>query len=144
MANRANILGKSICVGDVIKVHQKVKEKDKERIQVFSGIVIKIKGAGINKSFTVRKISTGRIGIERIWPVNSPWLTKIEVTKRGKVKRAKLYYLRKKLGRKATRVKTVQQKKALSSQVSKKSKKLDAEKKPRKSGRKSSPKVSSK
>ena len=86
-------------VGDTIKVHQKIKEGDKERIQIFEGIVIAVKNRGVGKSFTVRKIATGGIGVERIWPLNSPHLAKIEVKKKGDVRRAKLYYLRKKLGK---------------------------------------------
>ncbi len=79
--------------GDTLAVHTKVKEGDKERIQVFEGVVIKKKGSGMNATFTVRKISNG-IGVERIFPVNSPGIEKIEKLRSGKVRRAKLYYLR--------------------------------------------------
>ncbi|MFC1711220.1 50S ribosomal protein L19 [Patescibacteria group bacterium] len=106
MANRLQILDTTICVGDTIKVHQKVLEKDKERIQIFQGIVIRIKGHSENKSFTVRKIATGAVGVERIWPVVSPWIVKVEIVKKGKVRRAKLYYLRERIGKRAVRVKT--------------------------------------
>jgi len=82
-------------VGDKIKVFQKIQEGDKIRIQPFEGIVIAIKGKGENKMFTVRKIAADRIGVERIWPLNSPWIEKIDIIKKGKVRRAKLYYLRK-------------------------------------------------
>ena len=86
--------------GDRIRVHIKVKEGDKERIQPFEGIVISIRGSRNNTTFTVRKISYG-IGVERIFPLHSPVIQKIEVIRRGKVARAKLYYLRKYKGKKA-------------------------------------------
>jgi len=79
--------------GDTVAVHTKVKEGDKERIQVFEGVVLKRKGGGINQTFTVRKISNG-VGVERVFPVHSPSIDKIEKVKSGKVRRAKLYYLR--------------------------------------------------
>ena len=79
--------------GDTIAVHYKVKEGNKERIQVFEGVVIRVTGGQVAKSFTVRKISSG-IGVERIIPVNSPMIDKIVVLKYGKVRRSKLYYLR--------------------------------------------------
>ncbi|RMF64770.1 MAG: 50S ribosomal protein L19 [Calditrichaeota bacterium] len=79
--------------GDTVAVHTKVREGDKERIQVFEGVVIKRKGGGINQTFTVRKISDG-IGVERIFPLHSPNIAKIVKLKTGKVRRAKLYYLR--------------------------------------------------
>lgn len=79
--------------GDTVAVHVKVKEGDKERLQVFQGIVIKRRGAGVNKTFTVRKISNG-VGVERIFPVHSPNIAKIERLRHGRVRRAKLYYLR--------------------------------------------------
>jgi len=79
--------------GDTVAVHTKVIEGDKERIQVFEGVVIQRKGAGINETFTVRKISNG-VGVERIFPVHSPNIEKIVKIKSGKVRRAKLYYLR--------------------------------------------------
>lgn len=79
--------------GDTLQVHTKVKEGEKERIQVFEGVVIKRKGGGINATFTVRKISNG-IGVERIFPVHSPNIDKIVKLRSGKVRRAKLYYLR--------------------------------------------------
>ena len=79
--------------GDTLAVSVRVIEGDKERIQIYQGICIKRKGGGINETFTVRKISNG-VGVERIFPIHSPRLAKIEVVRRGRVRRAKLYYLR--------------------------------------------------
>lgn len=95
-------LGVSFKSGDQIKVHFKVVEGGNERIQIFEGIVIRIKGSGLSETFTVRKISFG-IGIERIFPIHSPRIDKVEVVRRGKVRRAKLYYLRN-LSGKAARI----------------------------------------
>ncbi|BAG13501.1 50S ribosomal protein L19 [Candidatus Endomicrobiellum trichonymphae] len=95
-------LGVSFKSGDQIKVHFKIIEGGNERIQIFEGIVIRIKGSGLSKTFTVRKISFG-IGVERIFPIHSPRIDKIEVVRRGKVRRAKLYYLRN-LSGKAARI----------------------------------------
>jgi len=89
-------------VGDTIKVHYKIKEGSKERIQIFQGIVIQKRGAQISQTFTVRKISNG-IAVERIFPLHSPNIDKIEVVRFGRVRRAKLFYLRKAKG-KAARV----------------------------------------
>ena len=89
--------------GDTVMVHVRVIEGDKERIQIFQGVCIKRKGGGINETFTVRKISNG-VGVERIFPLHSQRLAKIEVKRKGKVRRAKLYYLRKLKG-KAARIK---------------------------------------
>ncbi|MBV9463085.1 MAG: 50S ribosomal protein L19 [Verrucomicrobiae bacterium] len=91
-------------VGDTIKVHTKVAEGGKERIQIFQGIVIGRKGTGIQESFTVRRISYGE-GVERVFPLHSPRIDKIEVESEGKVRRAKLYYLRDRKGKKAVKVK---------------------------------------
>lgn len=90
-------------IGDTIKIGVKVKEGSKERIQMFEGTVIAKKHGGINETFTVRRISYG-VGVERTFPINSPKLASIAVVRRGKVRRAKLYYLRDRVG-KATRVK---------------------------------------
>jgi large subunit ribosomal protein L19 len=90
-------------VGDTIKVHYKIKEGSKERIQIFQGIVIQKRGMQISTTFTVRKISNG-IAVERIFPLHSPHIDKIEVVRYGRVRRAKLFYLRKAKG-KAARVK---------------------------------------
>ncbi len=89
--------------GDTVAVHYKIKEGDRERIQIFEGVVIAKKGGGVRETFTVRKISYG-IGVERIIPLHSPLIEKIEVKRLGKVRRAKLYYLRG-LSRKAARIK---------------------------------------
>ena len=87
-------------VGDSVKVHTRVVEGDKERIQIFAGIVIARKGYGINEAFTVRKISYGE-GVERVFPLYGPVIDSIKVVRRGKVRRAKLYYLRGLRGKKA-------------------------------------------
>lgn len=86
--------------GDIVKVSHKVLEGDKEKLQTFQGQVIQIRGSGVRRSFTVRKVSKG-IGVERIFPLHSPALVKIEVRKRGEVRRAKLFYLRKRKGKEA-------------------------------------------
>ncbi|MGM0508998.1 MAG: 50S ribosomal protein L19 [Fusobacteriota bacterium] len=91
-------------VGDTINVHYTVKEGSKERIQMLEGVVIRMSGTGVAKKMTVRKISFGGIGVERIIPVNSPFIHKIEVKKFGNVRRSKLYYLRDRKG-KAARIK---------------------------------------
>jgi large subunit ribosomal protein L19 len=91
-------------VGDSVRVHTKVIEGDKERIQIFAGVVIGMRGRGLNETFTVRRISYGE-GVERVFPVHSPRVDKIEVERRGSVRRAKLTYLRKRLGKGATLVK---------------------------------------
>jgi large subunit ribosomal protein L19 len=91
-------------VGDNVRVHTKVVEGDKERIQVFAGIVIGRRGRGLNENFTVRRISYGE-GVERVFPVNSPRVEKIEIERQGSVRRAKLTYLRKRIGKGATAVK---------------------------------------
>jgi len=87
-------------VGDNVKVHYRIKEGDRERIQVFQGDVIRMSGGSSRETFTVRKISFS-IGVERTFPVHSPKIDKIEVVRRGDVRRAKLYYLRKKVGKAA-------------------------------------------
>lgn len=91
--------------GDTLKVHVKVIEGSRERIQLFEGVVIKRRGGGISETFTVRKISYG-VGVERTFPIHSPKIDKIEVARRGKVRRAKLYYLRKLRG-KAARIQEI-------------------------------------
>ena len=96
-----------IASGDTVKVHVKVREGEKERVQIFQGAVIGIKGGGMRASFTVRKIASG-VGVERIFPLNSPIIDKLEVLRHNRVRRAKLYFLRAKLG-KAGRLKEVRQ-----------------------------------
>lgn len=91
--------------GDTVKVHVKVVEGTRERIQIFEGVVIKRRGGGISETFTVRKISYG-VGVERTFPVHTPKIAKIEVVRHGKVRRAKLYYLRELRG-KAARIKEI-------------------------------------
>lgn len=91
-------------VGDGVKVHAKVREGEKERVQIFAGIVIARKGHGIHESFTVRRIASG-VGVERVFPVNSPNIVKIEIDRVSKPMRARLYYLRDRVGKKAVQVK---------------------------------------
>jgi len=98
-------------VGDSVKVHTKVVEGDKERIQIFSGVVIGKRGTGLNETFAVRRISYGE-GVERIFPLHSPRVDKIEVERHGQVRRAKLTYLRKRLGKGATLVREREEKAA--------------------------------
>ncbi len=99
------LLETDIHVGDTLRVHSKVVEGEKARIQVFEGVLIRIKGRGENNTFTVRKIGAGGIGVERIWPMDSRSLVKIEVKKKAvNVRRSKLYYLRNLSGREAVRV----------------------------------------
>jgi large subunit ribosomal protein L19 len=93
------------CIGDTVRVHVSIKEGDKERVQVFEGIVIKAQGSGIGKTFTVRKVSYG-IGVERTFPLYSPKIIKFEIKRHNKVRRAKLYHLRGKKG-KALRMKEI-------------------------------------
>jgi len=87
--------------GDTVRVHVKVTEGNRSRIQVFEGDVIARRGSGIRESFTVRKISFNAVGVERTFPVHAPVIDRIEVMRRGKVRRAKLYYLRDRVGKKA-------------------------------------------
>ena len=92
-------------IGDTVRVHSKVVEGEKVRVQVFEGILIRIKGRGENRTFTVRKIGAGGVGVERTWPIEARSLVKIEIKKKaGKVRRSKLYYLRDLTGKKAVRV----------------------------------------
>ncbi len=94
-------------VGDSVRVHTKVVEGDKERIQIFAGVVIGKRGTGLNETFSVRRISYGE-GVERIFPYHSPRVDKIEVERQGDVRRAKLTYLRKRIGKGATLVKELE------------------------------------
>ena len=93
--------------GDTIRVHQEVQEGDRTRTQIFEGIVIRIKGHIGLKSFTVRKIGANSIGVEKIFPEDTPTVTNVEIVKKGKVRRANLGYLRDRVGKKATKIKAV-------------------------------------
>ena len=90
----------SFKVGDTVRVHAKIKEGNRERIQVFEGTVLKRQGGGVKETFTVRKTSNG-VGVEKTWPLHTPNIDKIEVVRRGKVRRAKLNYLRQRVGKSA-------------------------------------------
>ena len=93
----------AFCVGDTVKVYNKIKEGNRERIQIFEGTVIKRQNGGVRETFTVRKSSNG-VGVEKTWPLHSPSVENVEVVRRGKVRRAKLNYLRSRIG-KAAKVK---------------------------------------
>lgn len=105
MAQRFIYNDQEINVGDTVRVHQEIVEGTKKRVQVFEGLVIAVKNREVNKTFTVRKIGSNNVGVEKIFPVLMPSIKKIEVKRRGQVKRSKLYYLRDKVGKAATRVK---------------------------------------
>ncbi|MBR2653547.1 MAG: 50S ribosomal protein L19 [Lachnospiraceae bacterium] len=87
-------------VGDTVRVHGKIKEGNRERIQIFEGVVIKRQGTGVRQTFTVRKMSNG-VGVEKTWPLHSPNVADVQVVRRGKVRRAKLFYLRERTGKRA-------------------------------------------
>ena len=93
----------NINVGDVVKVHVKIREGERERIQIFEGTIIARKGSGVSETFTVRRVSYG-VGVEKVFPVNSPNVAKVELVRSGKVRRSKLHYLRDRVG-KAAKVK---------------------------------------
>ena len=112
MALSTQIFDKKVSVGDLVRVHSRLVEGDRSRLYAFEGLVIAIKNRKENKTFTVRRIGSGGIGVERIWPVNSPWIEKIEVKSHGKVRRAKLYYLRSRKGKAALKVKAKTKKKS--------------------------------
>jgi len=109
MAISAKLKDIPFSIGDTLAVFQKVVEEKKTRTQIFEGVVIAIKGHKDTKSFTVRKIATGHIGVEKIWPLLCPSIEKIEVKKRGQVRRAKLYYLRDRKGRAALKIKEIKE-----------------------------------
>jgi len=94
-----------VATGDTVRVHQEIIEGDNKRVQIFAGIVIAIKNRGTGKSFTVRKIATNGIGVEKIYPVNLPTIKQLEVKRKGNVRRSKLYFLRERIGKAATRIK---------------------------------------
>lgn len=104
MAQYLKYQDQNISVGDSVKVHQEIVEGGKKRIQIFEGIVIAIKNSGSGKSITVRKITASGVGVEKILPVLMPSLKKIEVKRAGQVRRAKLYYLRERKGKAATKI----------------------------------------
>jgi large subunit ribosomal protein L19 len=105
MAQYLTIKDQNISVGDTVRVHQRIVEEKKTRTQVFEGVVIAIRGKEAGKSFVVRKIATGSIGVEKIFPVMLPSIEKIDVKRKGDVRRSKLYYLRERIGKAATKVK---------------------------------------
>lgn len=105
MAQYTTYQDQKIGVGDTVKIHQDIVEGDKKRVQVYEGIVIAIKNRGNGKSFTVRKIGANNIGVEKIIPLNLPSIKNIEVKRKGQVRRSKLYYLRDRVGKAATRIK---------------------------------------
>ena len=105
MSNSFTINDTQISTGDTVRVHQEVSEGNKNRIQIFEGIVIAIKNSGLGRSFTVRKMGANGIGVEKILPVHMPSLKKIELKRKGSVRRAKLYYLKDRVGKSATRIK---------------------------------------
>lgn len=99
------LLEQKVHIGDTVRVHTKVVEGSRSRVQVFEGIVIRIRGRGVNSTFTVRRVGVGGVGVERTWPLDSRDLVKVEVKKKAtKVRRSKLYYLRELTGKQAVRV----------------------------------------
>lgn len=106
MANSFTVKETLIHAGDIVRVHTRVLEGEKERVQIFEGSVIALRGRGDNKMFTVRKISSGNIGVERVFPAVSPWIVKVEVKKKGEVRRAKLYYVRNQSSRQVAQITT--------------------------------------
>jgi len=105
MSQHATVNETALSVGDTIRVHQEITEGEKSRTQIFEGIVIAIKGRENGRSFTVRRMSVGGVGVEKIFPVNLASIKKIEVKREGSVRRSKLYYLRDRIGKAATKVK---------------------------------------
>ncbi len=107
MANSVSWKEVKFAVGDTIRVHQTFEEGDKTRTQIFEGLVIAIRGHVGLKSFVVRRIASNNVGVEKIFPIESPTISKVEVKKKGNVRRAKLYFLRERTGKKATKVKSL-------------------------------------
>lgn len=105
MANSFTIHNILISTGDTVRIHQEIAEGEKTRIQIFEGIVIAIKNSGTGRSFTVRKMGANGIGVEKIFPSHMPSIKKIELKRKGNVRRAKLYYLKGRIGKAATRIK---------------------------------------
>ncbi len=120
MANHIKYNEKTYSVGDTIQVFQKIKEGKKTRTQMFEGILIGVKGHGMGKSITVRKIASAAVGVERIWPIMSPMIKDIKLKKHGLVRRAKLYYLRDRKGKLATKIKEKQIAKSTKKSIPKK------------------------
>lgn len=104
MAISAAIKDVKFNVGDLVRIHLRVQEGEKERIQIFEGLVIGIRGRDVNRTFTVRKLASANIGVERIFPLDSPWIAKLEVKKTGHVRRAKLTYVRNQSARKVSQI----------------------------------------
>lgn len=146
MANTLKYQERSFSVGDTIQVYQHVKEGDKDRTQMFEGILIGAKGEKNNKSFTVRKIAAAGIGVERIWPLFSPAIINIKLKKTGHVRRAKLYYLRNLAGKKVGKIKekTIEEPKTEVKALSQSKKPANANQKSRLKSRKPGKKVSPK
>ncbi|MBI2326306.1 50S ribosomal protein L19 [Candidatus Collierbacteria bacterium] len=107
MANQVSWKDVNFAIGDTIRIHQTFAEGDKTRTQIFEGLVIAIRGHAGLKSFVVRKIAVNNVGVEKIFPIETPTITKVEVMKKGNVRRAKLYFLRGRIGKKATKVKSL-------------------------------------
>ena len=104
MAISADIKSTPVHVGDLVRVHLKVLEQEKVRVQIFEGLIIGIRGRQENRSFTVRKIASGGIGVERIFPLNSPCITKVDIKKKGTIRRAKLNYIRRQSTRRVAQI----------------------------------------
>jgi len=105
MANHFSFNDQIINVGDTVRLHQQIKEGEKSRVQIFEGIIIAVQNESASRTFTIRRMAANGIGVEKIVPVNLPGLVKIQVKSRGDVRRAKLFYLRDRIGKAATRVK---------------------------------------
>jgi len=104
MAQYFQYQDQSVAVGDTVRIHQKIVEEKRSRIQIFEGVVIAIRGRENGKSFIVRKMASGSIGVEKIFPVNLPSIEKIEVKRKGQIRRSKLYYLRGRIGKAASKI----------------------------------------
>lgn len=105
MAQYTTFKGTDVSTGDTVRISQEIAEGDKKRIQIFDGIVIAIKNSGVGKSVTVRKMAANGVGVEKIFPLALPSIAKVEVKRPGQVRRSKLYYLRDRVGKAATRIK---------------------------------------
>lgn len=105
MANNLKYQDKLYSVGDIVRVHQRIKEGEKTRTQIFEGVIIAISNRESGKTFVVRKIAANGVGVERIFPVSSPFIEKLEMKQAGQVRRAKLFYLRNRIGKAASAIK---------------------------------------